>query len=389
MSTPLIFCRMGEVWLKGRNRDRFLRRLQANVQASMDAEIPGCVVRMPHARLLVHLPPGASVERAVAICRDTPGISLVSPAVEVAPDADAIEEAAAALVAARWAGQDGSFRVKVHRGDKRFPGTSTELGARIGSRILLTHGWPVDLTRPDRTVYVDLAVGAAFVSVERYAGAGGLPVGSTGRVLLLLSGGIDSPVAGYLAQKRGCDVEAIYFHSAPHVSEASRDKVVALARKLAPRQGGLTLHVVPFTRIQETIRDAGGSRLSVLLYRRFMYRIAAALAARRKLLALCTGESLGQVASQTLENLRLVDMVSDALTLRPLITTDKQDIMDLARRLGTYDISVLPHQDCCTLFVPEHPTTRAPIGLVVAHEAELAVDELVADALARTEVVAL
>ncbi|MEZ4471696.1 MAG: hypothetical protein R3F60_13010 [bacterium] len=236
---------------------------------------------------------------------------------------------------------------------------------------------------------MDIAVGAAFVSVERFAGAGGLPVGSTGRVLLLLSGGIDSPVAGYLAQKRGCAVEAVYFHSPPYVSEASRDKVIALARRLAPRQGGLTLHIVPFTAVQEAIRDAGGGRLSVLLYRRFMYRIAAALAKRRRLLALCTGESLGQVASQTLENLRLVDQVSDALTLRPLITTDKQDIMELARRLGTYDISVLPHQDCCTLFVPEHPSTRAPLGLLVAHEEKLAVEAQVQAALDRTETVTL
>ena len=206
-------------------------------------------------------------------------------------------------------------------------------------------------------------------------------------MLLLLSGGIDSPVAGYLAQKRGCRLEAIYFHSPPFISEASKDKVEELARKLAPRQGFLRLLVIPFTDIQKAIKADCDRRFTVILYRRFMYRIADAIAQATGSVALCTGENLAQVASQTLENLTVVDTLTSRLTLRPLITFDKDEIVRIARHIDTFDTSVLPHDDCCTLFVPKHPITKARLIDVENAETPLSVDQLVADAVSQRDVI--
>ena len=239
----------------------------------------------------------------------------------------------------------------------------------------------VNLKTPDETLRVEIAEEHAHIWVQTYPGVGGIPIGATGKVLLLLSGGIDSPVAGYLAQKRGCELEAIYFHSPPFISEASREKVEALGRKLAPRQGGLTLNVVPFTEIQKAIKAHCDPRMTVLLYRRFMYRIADQLAARINAGALCTGENLAQVASQTLENLNVVDSVTSRMTLRPLISYDKTEIVSLARRIDTFETSILPHDDCCTLFVPKNPVTRARGTFLERAEELLDIDGLVAAAL--------
>lgn len=379
--------RMGEIWLKGRNRNTFKRRLQRNLMATLRAQIPKANVYLRRTRLVVELPDPAEMPLAVAICRDTPGITWVSPAVPVEPTIEAIERAGQALALQAWAGATGSFRVATRRTDKQFPLKSPEINARVGAPIAAALGLDVNLKAPDRELGIDITRTRAHVYVQRLKGAGGLPIGTVGRVMLMLSGGLDSPVAGYHAQRRGCELDAVYFHSPPFISEASKDKVIALARLLAPRQGRLRLNVVPFTDIQLAIRDASGGRFTVLLYRRFMYRIAARLARRRKIPALCTGENLAQVASQTLENLALVDRVTDMLCLRPLLSADKEQIVDQAREIGTYATSVLPHDDCCTLFIPADPATRAPLSAVERREAELDIDGLIADALARTEVI--
>ena len=387
MQVRTLVLRMGEIWLKGRNRNTFKRRLQRNLMASLRARIPQANVFMRRTRLIVELPDAHVVPDAIAICRDTPGITWVSPAVPVAPTVEAIEAAGLQLALDAWAGTTGTFKVYTRRSDKQFPLSSPELDARVGGPIAAALGLGVDLKTPDRVLGIDITRQQAHVYVHRLKGVGGLPVGSVGRVMLLLSGGLDSPVAGYHAQRRGCEVDAVYFHSPPFISEASKDKVVTLARLLARRQGQLRLNVVPFTEIQLAIRDAEGGRFTVLLYRRFMYRIAAKLAQRRKIPALCTGENLAQVASQTLENLRLVDSVTDMLCLRPLLSADKEEIVVQARRIGTYETSILPHDDCCTLFMPPDPATRAPLSALERREAELDVEGLIADAIARTEVI--
>lgn len=385
----LLLVRLGEVWLKGRNRGEFLGRLRRNLRASLEAAVPGARLRGRYARLFVELPDPSLAPAAVTVCADTPGLTSVSPVRRVESDEAAIVAEALALARAEWAGATGSFRVAARRSDKSFPLTSPEINRRVGGPLGRELGLTVNLKAADRELGVEVGEDGTLLWVHTFPAVGGLPVGSTGRVLLLLSGGIDSPVAGYLAQKRGCALDAVYFHSPPFISEASREKVEALARRLAPRQGGLRLHVVPFTDIQTAIRQRCEPRHTVLLYRRFMYRIAAALAGRIGADALCTGENLGQVASQTLENLALVDRLTDRLTLRPLLTHDKQETVEIARRIGTYELSIQPFDDCCTLFVPKHPTLRAPARVLEAQETRLDVDHLVRSALARTEVVDL
>jgi thiamine biosynthesis protein ThiI len=382
-----ILLRLGEIWLKGRNRNAFVERLQQNVRQALRARIPDVKVVPTYGRILVRLSDSAQINDALAIVANVPGVVSASPMISVTPTYEAIEAAALAMTAAHWGTREGSFAVKARRSDKHFPMGSPELGRALGSALYERCPRPVDLKRPDFTLGVDVDQEEARLWVRRVPGIGGLPVGISGRSLLMLSGGIDSPVAGYLAQKRGCRLDAIYFHSPPFISEASRDKVEVLAQSMARRQGEMRLHVVPFTDIQKAIKAKCHGKFTVLLYRRFMYRIAAAIARRRGLLTLCTGENLGQVASQTMENLHLVDRLTDRMTLRPLLTYDKLEIIGLARRIGTYETSILPHDDCCTLFVPRNPATRAKPEALEREETRLEVEALVATAVCDTETV--
>jgi thiamine biosynthesis protein ThiI len=247
----------------------------------------------------------------------------------------------------------------------------------------------VDLERPDLAIGVEVGRDWTFLWVDRIEGAGGLPVGTSGKALLLLSGGIDSPVAGHMMQKRGLELEAVYFHAFPYTGDGARDKVVSLARVLARRQAGLKLHVVQFAAIQEALKERSDPSYLVLLYRRAMVRIAERIAARGKIKALATGESLGQVASQTLTNLAAVEDAATLPILRPLIGFDKAETIELARRIGTFDISVLPHDDCCTLFVPRHPQTRGSLARVVAMERGLDWERFIPAAAEGAEVVEL
>ena len=381
----LLLGRLGELWLKGRNRHEFTKRLGRNLQVGLDAVLEGTRVRMTHGRVFVDLAGPEQVERALAVCADTPGLTSVSPARKVEVDLEAMKEVGVELATAEWG--EGTFAVDARRTWKGFPLTSPEINREVGAAVGVATQLKVDLRHPDHRLGIDVGEKAAYVWARGRRAVGGLPVGCSGRVMLLLSGGIDSPVAGYLAQKRGCELDAVYFHSPPFISEASRDKVETLARRLSTRQGGLRLHVVRFTEIQKAIHAECDGRLAVLLYRRFMYRIAADLAQQRGAQALCTGESLGQVASQTLENLQVVDRLTSLLTLRPLACFDKQEIMVVARDIGTYETSILPYDDCCTLFVPRNPVIRARIRDLEAAEAALEVDSLVAGALEQTEVV--
>lgn len=374
--------RVGELWLKGRNRGTFAERLRANLQASLSAELAGAQVHLGRGRVFVQLDVEGTAERALAICADTPGLVDVRPVVRCAPVASEIEATAVVMVREAWAGATGSFAVRAKRTQKTLPFTSPALAAQVGAAVGTETGLAVDLSGPDRVLDIEVDPRRAHLWTAVTPGAGGLPVGTAGTVLLMLSGGIDSPVAGYLAQKRGCALEAVYFHSPPFVGEATREKVEALARMLAPRQAGLWLHVVPFTAVQTEIRARCDLRQAVVLYRRFMYRIAARLAADRGLDALCTGEMLGQVASQTLRNLELVDRVVDRLVLRPLMTWDKGEVTDRARQIGTYETSILPHDDCCTLFVPDDPVTRGSRGVIEAQESRLDIGGMVDAALA-------
>jgi thiamine biosynthesis protein ThiI len=269
-----------------------------------------------------------------------------------------------------------SFRIETQRGDKSFPLSSPEINRRLGAPVKERSGARVDLSNPELTVTVEILSRDAFFGFDRVQGAGGLPVGASGRVVSLISGGIDSPVASYRMMQRGCRLIFVHFHSAPYLDRTSQEKVRQLVTALTRHQFQSRLYMVPFGEIQRQIVAAVNRPLRVILYRRMMLRIAEAIARKEKAKALVTGESLGQVASQTLDNMAVIQQAIRQAILRPLVGMDKQEIIDQARRIGTFDISSIPDQDCCQLFVPKHPATKARFSDVEADEAKLDVNEL-------------
>lgn len=397
----VILVRYGEISLKGRNRPVFEAQLARRVRYAL-ADLGRPRVERTPGRLLVDpgdadaaaAGDGAGVDLVEEACQRLArvfGVVSLSPALEVPLSIEAIDAAAeAALRAAlvdRPGGAPASFKVETNRANKRFPLDSRQINQRLGAHLLQSvPGLRVDVHHPEITVNVDVREDMAYIFTRTLSGPGGLPVGASGRAHLLLSGGIDSPVAGWMAMKRGVDLEAIHFHSPPFTSERARLKVADICRRLAPWGGPHTLHVVHFTEAQKQIYERCPAELGVTIMRRLMLRVAGRIAAARGGLALVTGESLGQVASQTLESINTIDRVADLPVLRPLIGFDKAEIVTLARRIGTYDISVLPYEDCCTVFVPRHPRTRPTPAEAEAAERSLDVDSLVEGALAGVEV---
>lgn len=392
-------CRYGELFLKSGNRRRFERVLVDNMRAALRG-LADVRVEPTHGRVLVRVPAPATDEAVVRLSRVFGLVSFsVGRELPIAPldrddsrgdsgEADvealtvaAVEEAKLAVERER----PRSFKIEARRADKRFPIRSMEIARRVGARVEAATGLRVDVHAPDLRLGVEVTDRRAFVHAGTHPAPGGLPVGASGRALLLLSGGIDSPVAGWLAAKRGLALDAVYFHSPPYIGEKSRDKVLALARQLARYQAVRSVTVVPFTDTQKHLRDAGPAELAVVLYRRMMMRIADAIADRLEAGALVTGENLGQVASQTIENLTTIEAAARRLVLRPLVTYDKVETTALARRIGTYETSILPFEDCCSLFVPAHPATAARPADAERAEAQLDLQVEVAAAVAGSE----
>jgi thiamine biosynthesis protein ThiI len=282
-----------------------------------------------------------------------------------------------------------SFKVEARRPDKRFPKSSMEIDRHVGAAVQAATGLAVDVHQPALRLGIEVGTDVAYVFAGKREAPGGLPVGASGRALLLLSGGIDSPVAGWLAAKRGLALDAVYFHSPPYIGEKSRDKVLALGKELARWQALRSVTVVPFTDVQKRLRDTGPAELAVVLYRRMMMRIADAIADNLEAGALVTGENLGQVASQTIENMTAIEAAARRVVLRPLLTYDKVETTALARRIGTYETSILPFEDCCSLFVPTHPATRARAQDAERVEAQLDVAAEIASAVAGSERIAV
>ena len=386
----IILCRFGELFLKQGNRGRFERQLVDNIKrslAGLDATLES-----PHGRVLVRVPEAALGQACSRLARVF-GLVSFSPAIETPAELEAINATAVRAAQAALATNPAlgrSFRIEARRGDKSFPLTSQELAARVGAAVNVATSVPVDLTNPALTIGVEIAQkGNAWVFAETRPAPGGLPVGSSGQALLLLSGGIDSPVAGWLAAKRGLALDGLYFHSPPFVGEKSKDKVITLARALSGWQALRNLYVVHFTETQKRLRDAGPAELAVVLYRRMMMRVADLLADKLDAQALVTGENLGQVASQTVTNLKTIEAAARRLVLRPLITNDKNDTIALARKLDTYDVSVLPFEDCCSLFVPPHPATGARLSEVERVEERLDLAAEAAAVVATAETIAV
>ncbi len=374
----LLVAHYNEVALKLGHRKIFVARLADNIRRSVD-DLDCGPIRAHAARILIEI--GAADEaELVRRVRWQPGVANCLPMRRVDRDRDAIDRAVEDLLEV-WR-PSGSFAVDVRRADKTYPEPSPQMAGRLGARIQQVSRARVDLGDPDERVHVLIVQDAAFLGVRRVDGCGGLPVSTGGRVMLLLSGGIDSPVAGLRMQRRGCRLEAVHFHSVPYLSAASQDKARSLAAVLARGQRNLALHMVAFGDAQSEVVRSVPRPLRVVLYRRLMVRIASALARRHRCTALVTGESLGQVASQTLANMTVIGDASSLPVLRPLVGMEKLEITRYAQAAETFEISILPDQDCCTLFVPRHPATAARGAEVAEAEARLDVDRLVRDAVA-------
>ena len=366
-----------EIALKGKNRPWFLAKLVRNIrQAVSDLDVAS--VRALMGRIEVVLGPSAVPEVVGERIRRTFGIANFSYAGRTALDLDGI---AAAVLKDLGDRTCESFRVSVKRADKRFPLTSPQAEREIGGRIKNARGWRVDLDHAALVIHVELLTDEAFYFFGKEKGAGGLPTGTAGRVVCLLSGGIDSPVAAHRMMKRGCAVTFVHFHSYPILSRASQEKARELVRLLTTWQQRSRLYLVPFGDIQQQVVLTVPGPMRVVVYRRLMLRIAERIAMMRRAQALVTGDVVGQVASQTLENLAVVGSVATLPLFRPLIGMDKDEITAEAQRLGTYPISIIPDQDCCTLFTPRNPQTRARLADIEAAEQALQIDELVGRAV--------
>lgn len=371
-----------EIGLKGRNRDFFESTFTRNLKRALRGT-GYRRVRKGFGRVVVDLDPGADWRIAAERARRVFGAAYVGAGVRVAPDVDEIAGVALELMVAE---PFESFAVRARRTYSRFETKSNDLNAVVGQRIKDATGGRVDLSHPDATVWIELFGDTGIVYRHRVKGVGGLPVGVSGKMLALMSGGIDSPVAAWRMAKRGADVELLHFHGQPFTDPSSIRQAVELAEVLTRYQLRAVLHLVPLGDAQREIVTHAPASLRVVLYRRVMMRIAAALAEERGAQALVTGDSLGQVASQTIENIRTVGAsVSGVEVLRPLIGMDKQEIVDLATEIGTYEISTRKYQDCCVLFEPRSPATRANAGIAADAEAELDMDALVGKALAGRE----
>ena len=385
----IFLLKLGEIVLKGANKRQFENKLRQNVRRRMKKYGNFDVYILQSTVYVEPMDEEADVDGAWEACRSIFGVVSLCRCRPCEKDLDAIFAAIE-----NYLGDDldcaKSFKVESKRSDKRFPLTSIQLSQEIGGRLAEAHpGVEVDVRHPEYTVYVEVRDLSAYVHGPAEPGAGGLPTGVGGRAMVLLSGGIDSPVAAYMMAKRGVEVEAVHFFSYPYTSELAKDKVLELARLMTRYCGRMTVDVVGFTKVQEAIRDNCREEYFTIIMRRFMMRIAQAIAKDHGAKCLVTGENLGQVASQTMDAMAVTGAVVDIPMFHPLIGMDKEEIVTRARKIGTLETSILPYEDCCTVFTPKHPKTKPVLALVEAEEAKLDVDALVADALANTEKVAI
>jgi len=380
----IILLKQGEIVLKGLNRSRFEAKLTANVKRRMQRFGD---FRVYAVQSTVYIEPRGEcdIDGAIEAAKKIFGVVSVTRAAACEKDADKLFETAKSylgdvLMKAK------SFKVESRRADKSFPMTSIQLSQYVGG--LLADAFPhlkVDVHEPEFTVHLEVRDYAAYVHGPAFNGAGGMPVGSNGSVVSLLSGGIDSPVSTFMAAKRGVHVIPVHFFSFPYTSEQAKEKVVELARILSQWCGRMTLEVVPFTHIQEEIREKCPEDLFTIIMRRFMMRIAERIADYNGCKAIVTGESLGQVASQTMEAMGVTGACVSLPVLRPVVCMDKRDIVKMAAEIGTFDTSILPYEDCCTVFTPKHPRTKPRLHEVEEAEAALDIEALVSEAVEHKE----
>ena len=385
----ILLLKLGEIVLKGLNRRSFEKKLVGNVRRRLIGLGNFNVSCMQSTIYVEPLDDSADMDAAFAAMQDVFGIVKVSRAAACEKDKDAITR-----LAINYLRDDmlraKSFKVESKRSDKRFPMTSIQLSQYVGGE--LAEAYPncaVDVHDPELVVHVEVRDMAAYVHSQPVDGAGGMPVGSNGKAITLLSGGIDSPVSSYMIAKRGIHLIPVHFFSFPYTSQQAKEKVVELGQILTTYCGSMTLEVVPFTHIQEEIRDKCPEEYFTLIMRRFMMRIAERIAERTGAGAIVTGENLGQVASQTMEAMTTTQAVTRFPVLQPLIGMDKEEIVRMARRIGTFTTSILPYEDCCTVFTPRHPKTHPKLEEVEAAEQNLEIEALVSEALEGIEQIRL
>lgn len=383
-----LILRLGEITLKGKNRSRFEKTISEHVRAVL-RPYPKAHVRREYGRMYVETG-GESVEALIQVLKNVFGIMDIIPVKQTLPELDDIIAAAVELIGEQNIDQITTFKVSVKRVWKEFPHSSQEMNHLVGSPVLRAYPLlKVDVRQPQIELRVEIRDGAAYIYSELIPAVGGFPRGSNGKAMLLLSGGIDSPVAGWQSMRRGLEVECIHFHSYPFTSERAKEKVVDLTRVLAGYAGVVKLHVVPFTEIQTAFTTTGQDNLMITLMRRAMLRIATRIAEQQKGLALITGESLGQVASQTLSSMNAIERATELPILRPLVMTGKDEIIQIAKEIGTYDLSILPYEDCCTLFIPKSPTTNPNLRIIEKVESFLELESMIERAVEQTELMTI
>ncbi|HLR62517.1 MAG TPA: tRNA uracil 4-sulfurtransferase ThiI [Lentibacillus sp.] len=381
-----ILIRYGEMALKGKNRKSFIVQLQNNLRQQLK-DFPETKVKRTQGRMFVLLN-GHDPKAVVEKCKNVFGIQSLSLAIKIQNDEDEIKDAA--LWALKNATDAETFKVSVKRIDKTFPIRSQDMNQVLGKHLLSnTTGFTVDVHQPDLELKVEIRTEATYITSSVIAGLGGLPVGTSGKTLLMLSGGIDSPVAGFLAMKRGVEIEAIHFHSPPFTSERSKQKVLDLAEMLTSYGNKVNVHIVPFTKLQQHIFREMPENYAMTIMRRIMMRISEQVCKKESILSITTGESLGQVASQTMESMNTINEVTNYPILRPLVAMDKDDIVRVSRKIDTYDISIRPYEDCCTIFVPKSPKTRPGREKVNQFESQTDFTELIEEAVSGIKVVTL
>lgn len=388
MGKKLYIVRCGEVALKGMNKPYFERVLLERVKSSLEA-YKDTEVYWRGGLMFVRTPEENDENEIIDKCVRVFGVASVSPAIEVPKDMDAIEKMAAKFVSSIMDEEEvNTFKVKAKRADKGFTVKSPDIAKLVGGAVL-SHckGLSVDVRNPELILNVDVRIEAAYIYRNKVMGFGGLPLGTNGKGLILMSGGIDSPVAAFLMAKRGMIIDALHFHSYPYTSPRAQKKVEDLVKLLAGYMGTIKMHVINLLPIQEEIVKNCPEDETTILVRRFMMRIAEQIAMKNSDMMLITGEDLGQVASQTAEALVVTDAVVNMPVMRPLIAMDKVDIIKKAQEIGTYDISIQPYEDCCTVFLPKHPVTKPKLSRIERSEEKLNVDELVKTAVESEEII--
>ncbi len=383
----IFLCKYGELALKGLNKGQFESALVKEIKFRI---APYGKFEVKRAQSTIYVEPVEEIEDSDAVfdaLLKVFGLSAVCRAAETAKDMDAILKTVKEYIPPLLAGKR-TFRANAKRADKRFPLKSPEIAAQVGGAVLEATGGHirVSMDNPEATVTVEVREEHAYVHADAVRGAGGMPIGTAGRAMLLLSGGIDSPVAGYMMAKRGAKIEAVHFESFPYTSDAAKEKVLELARLMSAYCGTVRVNCISVTEIQERLRDTVQEEYFTLLLRRVMMRLAARVAQSRNCGALITGESLGQVASQTMLAMGVTDPAADMLVFRPCIGLDKEEIIEVARKINTFETSILPYEDCCTVFTPRHPKTRPELSKVLAEEQKADLAALEDEAFEKMEV---